>query len=308
MLKHLLPTPPFFPGSTSIPVSLPLPPKCPRGTGNVGVMVSSSHIVSAAPSSSGGGLLTLFPCSSVRSLSWETVLHKLLQHEFFPWAAALHELLQCASFPQDVVLHKLPVLGLARTGLIFTRIQEGAQPGGLTQPQPGQTEPGIPYHVPSRWVPVGESWAAGTHSWAPVRSARTAVWVVRFVLCFLLICIIVVPVPCVAVLLNCPYPDPPVSACFFPFSSAPRRGEGRLRGAFVAGGSQNQNTAPLWVPSTGCSPSGTGCSSMGPHRVTSPDSKPAPAWAPLSTGLQVLAGACSNVDSPRGHSLLQAST
>ena len=45
------------------------------------------------------------------------------------------------------------VLGSARTGLIFTRLQEGAQPGGLTPP--GQTEPGIPYHVPSRWVPVG---------------------------------------------------------------------------------------------------------------------------------------------------------
>jgi len=47
--------------------------------------------------------------------------------------------------------------------------------------------------------------------------------------------------PLFAVLLNCPYPDPPVSACFFPFSSAPRRGEGRPRGAFVAGGSRNQN-------------------------------------------------------------------
>jgi len=48
--------------------------------------------------------------------------------------------------------------------------------------------------------------------------------------------------PLFAVLLNCPYPDPPVSACFFPFSSAPRWGEGRLHGAFVDGGSQNQNT------------------------------------------------------------------
>jgi len=47
------------------------------------------------------------------------------------------------------------VLGSARTGLIFTRIQEGAQPGGLTQPQPGQIEPGIPDHVPSYWVPMG---------------------------------------------------------------------------------------------------------------------------------------------------------
>jgi len=47
------------------------------------------------------------------------------------------------------------VRGSARTGLIFTRIQEGTQPGGLTPP--GQTEPGIPYHVPSRWVLLGGS-------------------------------------------------------------------------------------------------------------------------------------------------------
>jgi len=43
--------------------------------------------------------------------------------------------------------------------------------------------------------------------------------------------------PLFAVLLNCPYPDPPVSACFFPFSFALRRGEEQLRGTFVAGGS-----------------------------------------------------------------------
>jgi len=56
------------------------------------------------------------------------------------------------------------ILGSARTGLIFTRNQEGAQPGGLTQPQPGQTEPGIPYHVPSRWVLVGGvTWPELTH-------------------------------------------------------------------------------------------------------------------------------------------------
>jgi len=45
-----------------------------------------------------------------------------------------------------------------------------------------------------------------------------------------------------------------------------------------------------------------------PHRVTSPVSKPALAWAPLSMGPQVLPGACSSMGSPRGHSLLQAST
>jgi len=44
--------------------------------------------------------------------------------------------------------------------------------------------------------------------------------------------------PLFAVLLNFPYPDSPVSACSFPFSSAPCRGEGWPRGAFVAGRSQ----------------------------------------------------------------------
>jgi len=53
----------------------------------------------------------------------------------------------------------------------------------------------------------------------------------------------------------------------------------------------------------------TNCPSVGPcHGVTGPASKPAPAWAPLSTGLQVLAGACSSAGSPWGHSFLQAST
>jgi len=93
-------------------------------------------------------------------------------------------------------------------------------------------------HAGFRW---GGSWAAGTHSWLRStqqwRCGRAALWVVRFVLCFLLICIVVVAVP-FAVLLNCPYPDPLVSACFFPFSSAPRQGEGRPRGAFVASHSQ----------------------------------------------------------------------
>jgi len=124
----------------------------------MGVMVSSSHVVSAAPSSSGGRLLTLFPCSRVRSLSWETVLHKLLQRESFPQAASLHELPQRGSFPRGAALQ--------------------------------------------------------------------------------------------------------------------------------------EQAAPAWDP----------------HGFTRPASKPAPVWAPLSTGLQVLAGACSSTGSPQGHSFLQAST
>ena len=60
----------------------------------MGLALTSSHLVSAAPSSSQGGLLTLCPCSSVGSLPRETVLHELLQREAFPRAAVLHKLLQ----------------------------------------------------------------------------------------------------------------------------------------------------------------------------------------------------------------------
>ena len=55
--------------------------------------------------------------------------------------------------------------------------------------------------------------------------------------------------PLFAVLLSCPYPDPPVSASFFPFSSAPRPGEGQLRGIFLAGSSQIITLN--WCPSVG---------------------------------------------------------
>jgi len=72
----------------------------------MGLVVSSSHVVSAAPCPSGEGLLTLFPCSSMRSLSQETALCELLQRESFPRAAALHELLQRGSLPQGAVLQE----------------------------------------------------------------------------------------------------------------------------------------------------------------------------------------------------------
>jgi len=71
----------------------------------MGLTVSSSH-VSAAPSSSRGGLITLCPCSSVRSLSWETVLYKLLQRESFPFGAALHKLPHCRSLPRSAILQE----------------------------------------------------------------------------------------------------------------------------------------------------------------------------------------------------------
>jgi len=53
-----------------------------------------------------------------------------------------------------------------------------------------------------------------------------------------------------------------------------------------------QQSAPAWVP----------------HGVMSPASNPAPVWAPLSMGPQVLPGACSSLGFPRGLSLLWASS
>jgi len=48
--------------------------------------------------------------------------------------------------------------------------------------------------------------------------------------------------PLFAVLLNCPYPDPSVSACLFPFSSAPRQGEGWPCGTLVASCSRTRTS------------------------------------------------------------------
>jgi len=82
----------------------------------------------------------------------------------------------------------------------------------------------------------GGGGAAGTHRGSGARGAgavRESGSVVR-------VCVVFSPYLyhccccslCLLFLLNCPYPDPPVSASFFPFSSAPRRWEGRPRGAF----------------------------------------------------------------------------
>jgi len=61
--------------------------------------------------------------------------------------------------------------------------------------------------------------------------------------------------------------------------------------SFPWGAVLQEQTAPAWVP----------------HGVASPASKPAPAWAHLPTGPQVLSGAHSSVGFPQGHSLLWAS-
>jgi len=68
-------------------------------------------------------------------------------------------------------------------------------------------------------------------------------------------------------------------------------------------------TTPAWVPSMGCSPSGTGCSSVGrPLSHKSCQKTCSSMGSSLSTGPHVLAGTCSSAGSPRGHSFLWAST
>ena len=106
---------------------------------------------------------------------------------------------------------------------------------------PGQTEQGVPYHVPSCWVLVGGELGSGNSLAARERMAAAQKRVALFCrLCSKgLFCVFSLSVSLLsAVPLNCPYPNPPASACFFPFSSAPRWGEGRPRGTFVAGRSQ----------------------------------------------------------------------
>ena len=72
----------------------------------MGVMVSSSHVVSAAPSSSGGGLLTLFPCSSMKVLLTGDSSPQTSPTWVLSRAAALHKLPQRESLPQGEVLEE----------------------------------------------------------------------------------------------------------------------------------------------------------------------------------------------------------
>jgi len=64
------------------------------------------------------------------------------------------------------------------------------------------------------------------------------------------------------------------------------------RGSCPWGAALQEQAAPAWSH----------------HGATSPASKPASAWAPLSTGPQVLPGACCSMGSPWGHCLLLVST
>jgi len=156
------------------------------------VTVSSSHIVSATPCPSGGGLLTLCPCSNMRSLSWETVLHKLLQCESFPPAAALHELphgpshrvqsfrnrlFQCGS---SMGSQALPA-NLLQHGLLSPQVCRSCQEPAPVRAFHGVTasfgHPPAPAWDPSRaasghLLHSGPPWAAGEQPDSPWSSSQ----------------------------------------------------------------------------------------------------------------------------------------
>lgn len=63
-------------------------------------------------------------------------------------------------------------------------------------------------------------------------------------------------------------------------------------------GCSSSQSDSAWVPSTWFIPQEQPAAAWVSHGVTNSASKSAPTWAPLSTGPQVLPGACSSVGSP----------
>jgi len=104
---------------------------------------------------------------------------------------------------------------LARRGLIFTGIQEGTQPGGLTQS--GQTEQGILTMCRQAGFRLGGAGqqeltrSSGAHSGGPGELVSVLCGLCRV---FLLICIIVVPVPFVCCSVKLPL-SRPTGFCLF---------------------------------------------------------------------------------------------
>ena len=138
----------------------------------------------------------------------------------------------------------LRVLGLARTGLTFTRSQEGTQLGGLSQT--GQTEQGIWYHAGFRWGSwqAGGGFSSGRSGHAGHQVVGDAVCILLFVLCILRTSIVVVTVFFICCSVKLPLSWPTSFAFFFPFSSPPQGGEGQ-HGPFVASHGQTSTLQKL---------------------------------------------------------------
>ena len=145
------------------------------------------------------------------------------------------EIWWCPGFGQDRVnFHQNPGRGTAR----------------WADPTPTWPEPDIPYHMPSCWVPMGRggSGTAGTLSW--LRRAQQSCGPGERLsgLCGLC-CVFCLSVsslllfPLFAVLLNCPYPDPPVFCLYLSILLCTLVGGGAAAWHFCCRLLPNQNIA-----------------------------------------------------------------
>ena len=136
------------------------------------------------------------------------------------WTAAAKRKNQFGSFFTDLnsgceCEFSIPVLGSARRGLIFTGIQEGAKPGGLT-PADKQSRVfhTMCHHAGFWWGGAGRrELTCGSGAFGGGRWEQLCPFLL-FVLCFPLICIIVVPVPFVCCSVKLPL-SRPTSFCLF---------------------------------------------------------------------------------------------
>jgi len=132
----------------------------------MGAVVSSSHAVSATPCPSGGGLCTLFPCSCMRSLPQETVLHELLQHGSFPRGAVLQEQAAPVWVPHGVTSpasNPAPVWAPLSTGL---QVLPGASFST------GSPVSQLPSDI--HLLHCGSPWAAGGQPASPLSAPQAA--------------------------------------------------------------------------------------------------------------------------------------
>jgi len=143
------------------------------------------------------------------------------------------------------------VLGSARTGLIFTGLQEGAQLGGLTQPNLAKQS--RVFHTMCRHAGFWWGGAAGREL-TRAREHSAAVWSERavrperavlfcwFVLCIPLICIVVVPVPSVCCSVKLRLSRPTVFCLFLPILLRTPAGGGAAAWCFCCRLQRNQNS------------------------------------------------------------------
>jgi len=102
-------------------------------------------------------LLTLFPCSCLGSLPWDTIFRELLQCGSFPRAAVLHKLLQHQSFPQGAVCQEWSAPAWVPCGVIGP----ARRPGPAWTLLCGATSPAT--SLLQRRLSMGSQPASGIH-------------------------------------------------------------------------------------------------------------------------------------------------